>query len=407
MKNLIKKMISMILSIAMMATMSIPAFAEDIPVIDMGTFHNVYTAPAGSFNLSEWDYEISNSDGDEYIVLNKYNGTDKEITIKGKVKKNGKEYQVRLGITYDYDTYDYHSLFENNDLIEKVTFISVDGVAVGVSGGMGANSLFKGCTALKEVDFNESLVRSGDNKLHSINGMFEGCTSLQKADLSELDLSECEEAKNVFKGCTGVTEVCLDGADFSKTQTVSGMFEGCTSLESADLTTATWGDLEKYVSRMFADDPKFKEIKVPSDFTPDVICQEMFQVEELTKLTVKGNPSDTFSSLVFPLLEDNNRYIGEISLEAHVELDGADLENEMFSFTLYDDGIADSSEIVTVKNDADGKISFGTIKVYNITEPLSFVAVMTEDDNVTCETESLSKDITLELNEDGSLSVKE
>ena len=409
MKNIIKKTIAMVLSVAMVATMSIPAFAEDVPVIDMGTFHNVYNATAGSFNLSEWDYEISNSDGEEYIVLEKYNGTDKEITIKGKVKKNGKEYQVRLGITYDYDTYDYHSLFENNDLIEKVTFISVDGVAVGVSGGMGANSLFKGCTALKEVDFNESLVRSGDNKLHSINGMFEGCTSLQKADLSELDLSECEEAKNVFKGCTGVTEVCLDGADFSKTQTVSGMFEGCTSLESADLTTATWGDQEKYTSRMFADDPKFKEIKIPSDLTPDVICQEMFQVEGLTKLTVKGNPSDTFRSLVFPLMENNNRYLGEVSIVAHVDLDGADLEADMFEFTLYDGGIADSQIITTAKNDATGKISFGNVKIYNPDDGLDVVATMTEPDgeNITCETEYLEKGISLELNEDGSLGIKE
>ena len=406
-KNIKEKLISMILSIAMMVTMSFPAYAEDIPVIDMGTFHNVYSAGNSTFTLSDWDNYITNFNGDEYLVLEKYNGTETEITIKGKVKKNGKEYQVLLEDCYDTEDHGYHSLFEDNGYIEKITFVSVDGTAVGVYGSMGADSLFKGCTALKEVNFNDSLVCSGTDKLHSINGMFEGCTALQKADLSGLDLSECEEAKEVFKGCTGVTETCLDGDDFRKTYTISGMFEGCTALEAADLTTATWGDLAKYVSRMFAGDTKLSEITVPSDFTPDVICQEMFQVDKLTKLTIKGNPSDEFQNTLFPLMKDNNRYIGEISLEAHVDLDGADLEDGMFSFTLYDYGIADDSIIATAKNDATGLISFGTVKVYDITEPLEFVATMTEDESVTCETESLSNAITLELNEDGTLSVKD
>ena len=185
------------------------------------------------------------------------------------------------------------------------------------------------------------------------------------------------------------------------------MFEGCTALESADLTTASWGTLDKYTSRMFADDQRFREIRVPADFVPDVICQEMFKTNELTKLTVKGEPSDEFRSRLFPLMANNNRYIGEIKLESHVELEGAELEDGRFSFTLYDGGIADDSVIATARNDAEGRISFGTVKVYDITKPLEFVATMTEDESVTCETEPLSKDITLELNEDGSLSVKD
>ena len=133
----------------------------------------------------------------------------------------------------------------------------------------------------------------------------------------------------------------------------------------------------------------------------------MFQTDELTKLTVKGNPSDDFISTLFPLMKDNNRYIGEISLEAHVELDGSDIEDGMFSFTLYDYGISDDSVIATVGNDSNGLISFGTVKVYDITEPLEFVATMAEDESVTSETDALSRSVTLGLNEDGSLSIKE
>ena len=85
------------------------------------------------------------------------------------------------------------------------------------------------------------------------------------------------------------------------------------------------------------------------------------------------------------------------------------MENEMFSFTLYDGGIADSSEIATAKNDATGKISFGQVKVYNPDDGLDVIATMTEpdDESITCETEYLEKGISLELNEDGSLGIKE
>ena len=406
MKNIAKKAISMILAAVMMITMSFTAFAADIPVIDMGTFHNVYNAPAGSFKLSDWDYEYTNNDGTDYIVLDKYNGTDKEITIKGKVKKGGKEYGVLLGIRYDTETKQHHSLFENNSIIEKVTFESVDDTLVGCSNRLGADSLFKGCTTLKEVVFNDSLVAVGSHKLYSINGMFEGCTALEKADLSDLDLSECEEAERVFKGCTNVDGICLDGVDFRNLRTAASMFEGCTSLASADLSAPLWGNTEKNTNRMFAGDGKLAEITLPNDFEPSTSCAEMFQTDTLKKLTVKGNPSENFRNRVFTILEDNNRYLGEVSIVAHVDLDGADLEADMFEFTLYDGGIADDTVISTVKNDADGNISFGSVKVYDPSKPLEFVAAMTEDDTVTSETENLNKKITLELNEDGTLSVE-
>ncbi len=407
MKNTMKRAISMIMAMVMAASMSISALAADIPVIDMGTFHNVYSAVDGAFNLSDWDNYITNMNGEDYIVLENYNGTDKEITIKGKAKKNGLEYQVLLKNFFDTESQCYHSIFENNTNIERVTFVPVDGTAVGIAGAMGSDSLFKGCTALENVDFNNGLVQYGSHKLYSISGMFEGCTSLKTADLTNLDLSECTKAEDVFKGCTGVTEICLDGADFSKTYTVHGMFEGCTSLEAADLTTATWGELAKYTSRMFADDINLSEITVPYDFMPTFICQEMFKVNDLTELTVKGNPSELFIKRLMPLMEDNNRYIGDVLIQAHVELDGAELEDGMFEFKLYDTGKSDDSLLATATNEYNGLITFGEIKVYDITKELKLVAVMTGNESVSSETEALFRDVMLELNEDGTLSIKE
>ncbi|MBQ7724715.1 MAG: hypothetical protein IJT63_03800, partial [Lachnospiraceae bacterium] len=65
MKRITGAMIAAILVI----TMSFSALAESIPVIDMGTFHNVYNAGGssreGTFSLSDWDYDITNFDGNE------------------------------------------------------------------------------------------------------------------------------------------------------------------------------------------------------------------------------------------------------------------------------------------------------------------------------------------------------
>ena len=39
-----KKIVAMITMLALIFTMNISAFAETVPVIDMGTFHNIYNA---------------------------------------------------------------------------------------------------------------------------------------------------------------------------------------------------------------------------------------------------------------------------------------------------------------------------------------------------------------------------
>ena len=89
MKNMIKKLIAAVLVMVTTVTMNTTAFAEDIPVVN--------TAEEGEFNLSDWDYEFYNDD--KYIILNQYLGSDKDLTIKGKVTENGKDYDVLLAVT--------------------------------------------------------------------------------------------------------------------------------------------------------------------------------------------------------------------------------------------------------------------------------------------------------------------
>ncbi len=425
MKNMIKKMISAMLALAMMTEMSLIAFAGNIPVIDMGTFHNIYTkggetgggsTGGGSgtgtetgtgegFNLDDWEYETASwDDYGDVINLEKYKGKAKEIAIKGKVKKDGKDYKVLLGISYDPETRENHSLFEDDHSIEKVTFESVDGTPVGCTSMNGADSLFKGCTALKKVEFNNSLTAIGDYKLKSISSMFEGCTSLEAADLTNLDLSSCEDTRKAFKDCTGIKKLILNGADFSETWHMEEMFKGCSSLKEADLTTATWGDLSKLAEGMFDDDSLLTEITVPYDFNPSACGVGLFKTDKLTKMTIKGDPSDAVLYDVIPCFKENNRYLGEISVKASVESEGEELKDGEYRFTLYDGEPSEGQALATAKNDKEGNINFGSIKIYKISLPLKYTAVMNGEGS---KAENLEKTFRLGLNSDGSLIEKE
>ncbi len=101
----------------------------------------------------------------------------------------------------------------------------------------------------------------------------------------------------------------------------------------------------------------------------------------------------------------NDQCLGEISLEAHVELEGKDLEDEMFNFTLYEDSVSDEHVVCGAKNDANGKISFGKIKIYDISEPITYIAVMDKHKDVTAEEYILKNVVKLGLNDDGSIKV--
>ncbi|MCR5024975.1 MAG: hypothetical protein K6A90_11690 [Lachnospiraceae bacterium] len=102
---------------------------------------------------------------------------------------------------------------------------------------------------------------------------------------------------------------------------------------------------------------------------------------------------------------NNDHCLGEISLEAHVELEGSDLEDEMFNFTLYEGSVSDENIVCRAKNDSNGKISFGKIKIYDVSEPITYIAVMDKYENVTSEEYTLKKVVELGIDNDGSIKV--
>ena len=116
----IKKVTAALMTLVMGLMMNIQAFADTIPVIDMGTFHNVYVAPTDEWIEGGWEHEVKEEDGQEYILLKKYTGTDTDLVISGKATAEGKTCPVIIGLDYDAETGEYTSFLNGNTSVSGI-----------------------------------------------------------------------------------------------------------------------------------------------------------------------------------------------------------------------------------------------------------------------------------------------
>ncbi len=407
MKDHRKKLIAVIMTMIITICQGYPAFAAETPTINLGTFKNTYTEPTDEWLDRDWEYKmetvydlLSGNEPRVYLVLYKYNGTDTDLVIPGKAKYKNKEYQIALG-TSDPDTLQKKSAFRDNTTIRSIKFLPVDGVKVAISPGGDGSELFKGMTALERLECNNGLEMAFD-----ISGMFEGCTKLKSVEFSGFDTSRCWNTSNTFNGCTALTSVSLGNIDLGNVNKAEGMFMDCSSLESIDLSKASWNSDITNTARMFANDTALKEIKTGSDFNAGSKMNDMFTTDVDTILKIKGSPSSTFLNKVTPEFENYNRYLGEVDVKAAVTLSGNTLKKDMFTFKLYKNSVVSANLITTVKNDANGNISFGKQKIRDISKKVKLIAVQEEVENITNTTGNLTSEKTITIKPDGSLSAE-
>ncbi len=147
----------------------------------------------------------------------------------------------------------------------------------------------------------------------------------------------------------------------------------------------------------------------------------MFYTSSLTKLKIKGTPSQEFKDSVFSKLKGWNRYIGTVKLTALIELEGMDIHDCMFSVEKKGEG--SSSKVSAFNYASDGNRVEHTAFVYapgsnTFTIEEKYVSEMygntpvetipiSEAYNITCEDAVRSKTVNIILNSDGSLSVEE
>lgn len=180
------------------------------------------------------------------------------------------------------------SSFSNCVNLENVDFSGVQN-AIGVL----PNSVFEGCSSLKSVKLNNTIIEIGDYA-------FKNCTSI--SDLSFLNYSTLSTlGDNVFENCTALETATV----FENIENLGqNIFEGCTNLKSIEISTiifnlATVDNFSKYYGDL---SQTLEEITIigdnitslPSNYFQDYIALKTFVMNDAIT-TISTN---TFSGCV-------------------------------------------------------------------------------------------------------------
>lgn len=109
-------------------------------------------------------------------------------------------------------------------------------VADKISAPQSSQELFKNCTAMTEIIFNNF----DTSTTTDISGMFHTCSALVSVDLSSFDVSHINGGGlmgSLFANCGNLESVNITGWNVSNTKWFPSMFYGCSKLKSIDLSS--------------------------------------------------------------------------------------------------------------------------------------------------------------------------
>ncbi|MBQ5559168.1 MAG: leucine-rich repeat protein, partial [Lachnospiraceae bacterium] len=166
------------------------------------------------------DFKFEKQDSSSTVLLEKYIGTSKELTVQASYRLNGKTYKTVLPECTEKNG----SIFTSNRTLEKITF--EDGVR---TTGNSLDRMFNGCMALKQINGMNELLRN--NNIVDISQTFMSCPKLEYG-LGELVLpSTVIYTNHAFNGCTSLKYTAkLDGTPSMKV--AEAMYHNCSSLVS-------------------------------------------------------------------------------------------------------------------------------------------------------------------------------
>lgn len=112
--------------------------------------------------------------------------------------------------------------FKGEKLVSPNTFANINTL----------NSMFWGCTNLKEID----LTNFDTKNVTDMNRMFEGCSSVVTLDLTSFDTSKVTNMGRLFAGCTNLKNVDISKLKTDLVTTMSYMFGNCRNLKTLDFS---------------------------------------------------------------------------------------------------------------------------------------------------------------------------
>ena len=181
-----------------------------------------------------WDIDETDA---EYKYLSAWAGTEEHPnTTTTKVVFDASFQNYRPTTMFGWFFY-YKAL----TTIEGLEYLNTENVT-----NMG--SLFKGCSALTELD----LTHFNTANVTYMGQMFEGCATLKTLDLKSFNTTNVEGFYDMFRGCIALETIDLSNFNTSNVKSMFAMFYQCSALKSIDLKSFNTSNVTNMTS-MFAD----------------------------------------------------------------------------------------------------------------------------------------------------------
>lgn len=185
---------------------------------------------ASAGELEKWDYTLD--DAAKKVTLNKYTGTDENVTVYSNYDVGGECYKTKLRDSVkEYNEYNVlmdMNLFTDNKTVNNIAFQK----RIDTSNVKNMNSMFRSCSSLTSLDVSNL----DTSNIEDMGNMFTGCFSLMSLDLNNWDTSNVKNMSWMFNECSSLTSIDVNSFDTSNVSTMNRMFASCKALISLDLS---------------------------------------------------------------------------------------------------------------------------------------------------------------------------
>ena len=242
-----------------------------------------------------WDIDETDA---KYYFLSAWAGTEEHPnTTTTKVVFDASFQNYRPTIMFGWFFY-YKAL----TTIEGLEYLNTENVT-----NMG--SLFRGCSALKEID----LTHFNTANVTYMGQMFEGCATLKTLDLKSFNTANVEGFYDMFRGCIALETIDLSNFNTSNVKSTYGMFYQCSALKSIDLSNFNTSNVTNMTS-MFADCKALTSLDLRS-FDVEKVEQMLYMFSGCKKL------SSIISDKTWQCLHSEDMFKGCTQLKGAVAYD--------------------------------------------------------------------------------------
>ncbi len=167
--------------------------------------------------------------------------------------------------------------------------------------------LFKGCTELTDVDFNNVSFP----KATTASGIFDSCLGYTSIELNNLSFPSATRVGYFFQNCDNATTITLNDIDFSGAENADGFFKSCDKLEKVKFTNVNMKTCSSWVE-FFLNTPVITEIDLQKINFDSALGLGFLTANSVKKLSISEAELNGVTSLAE--WQKSKRNLEEVSL---------------------------------------------------------------------------------------------